>query len=148
MKAVVQRVKQTRLCVEGEEISSIDFGLVVFFCAESKDEEKVEDKINLLSKKIANLRIFEDEKGKMNRSVLDVGGQILSVSQFTLCGDVSHGNRPSFVTAMQADKAKEVYFEFCKALRLFGVTVKEGLFGADMTISQTNDGPVTIWYDI
>lgn len=148
MKAVVQRVKKTTLSVEGNLISSIDFGLVVYFCAESKDEVDKNKKIELLSKKIANLRVFEDENGKMNRSVLDVGGQILSVSQFTLCGDVSHGNRPSFVTAMQADKTKEVYFEFCKALRLFGVTVKEGLFGADMTISQTNDGPVTIWYDI
>ena len=148
MKAVVQRVKQTRLCVEGEEISSIDFGLVVFFCAESKDEEKVEDKINLLSKKIANLRIFEDEKGKMNRSVLDVGGQILAVSQFTLCGDVFHGNRPSFIGAMQAQKANEVYERFCEALTAFGATVKKGVFGADMQITQTNDGPVTIWYDI
>ena len=100
MKAVVQRVKKTTLSVEGNLISSIDFGLVVYFCAESKDEVDKNKKIELLSKKIANLRVFEDENGKMNRSVLDVGGQILSVSQFTLCGDVSHGNRPSFVTAM------------------------------------------------
>lgn len=148
MKAVVQRVKNTTLSVDGQLISSIDFGLVVYFCAESKDEIDINKKIELLSKKIASLRVFEDENGKMNRSVLDVGGQLLSVSQFTLCGDVTHGNRPSFITAMQADKAKEVYLKFCKALRMFGLRVEEGVFGADMTISQTNDGPVTIWYDL
>lgn len=148
MKAVVQRVKNTTLSVDGQLISCIDFGLVVYFCAETKDETDKSKKIELLSKKIANLRVFEDENGKMNRSVLDVGGQILAVSQFTLCGDVTHGNRPSFISAMQADKAKEVYLQFCKALRMFGLTVEEGVFGADMTISQTNDGPVTIWYDI
>ena len=148
MKAVVQRVKNTTLRVDDQIISQIDFGLVVFFCAEAKDEEKLEEKLNLLAKKVANLRIFEDENGKLNRSVLDVGGQILSVSQFTLCGDVNHGNRPSFITAMSADKAMATYEEFCKKLLSYGVVVKKGVFGADMQISQTNDGPITIWYDI
>ena len=148
MKAVVQRVKQTSLKVDDKEISAIDFGLTVFFCAESKDEEKLEEKILFLAKKIANLRVFEDEQGKMNRSVLDVGGQILSVSQFTLCGDVNHGNRPSFITAMQADKANQAYERFCVELGKYGVTVKKGVVGADMQITQTNDGPVPIWYDI
>jgi len=148
MKAVVQRVKNTSLRVNDEEISAIDFGLTVFFCAESKDEEKLQEKINFLAKKIVNLRVFEDEQGKMNRSVLDVGGQILSVSQFTLCGDVNHGNRPSFIGAMQAEKANIVYENFCNVLSGYGVTVRKGVFGADMQITQINDGPVTIWYDI
>lgn len=148
MKAVVQRVKNTSLSVEGKLISSIDFGLVVYFCAEQDDSAEIDKKIDLLAKKIANLRIFEDENGKMNLSVLDVKGQILAVSQFTLCGDVRHGNRPSFITAMVPDMAKEGYSAFCTALRTHGAEVKEGIFGADMQINQLNDGPVTIWYDI
>lgn len=148
MKAVVQRVKNAVLSVAGEKISEIDFGLVVFFCAERTDVEQIEQKISYLAKKIVNLRVFEDKNGKMNLSVLDVNGQILSVSQFTLCGDVSHGNRPSFISAMPPEDARVGYLSFCNALRGYGVDVKEGVFGADMQIVQTNDGPVTIWYDI
>ena len=101
-----------------------------------------------LAKKIYNLRIFEDDVGKMNLSVDSVKGEILAVSQFTLCGDVSHGNRPSFFTAMSPEEAQKVYGDFCKNLRALGAMVAEGIFGADMQITQVNDGPVTIWYDI
>ena len=148
MKAVVQRVKRADLSVDGKNISSIGYGLVVFFCAEQKDIDDVDKKIDYLAKKIANLRIFEDADGKMNLSVIDVKGQILSVSQFTLCGDVSHGNRPGFTMAMEQTKAKDKYASFCDKLGSFGVAVKRGIFGADMLISQDNDGPTTIWYDV
>ena len=97
-----------------------------------------------LAKKIANLRIFEDDNGKMNYSVLDVGGQILLVSQFTLLADISHGNRPSFVMAETPAVANDAYINFATLLKNHGVPVQMGVFGADMTINQCNDGPVTI----
>ncbi len=141
MKAVVQRVKQTSLSVEGELISSIPFGLTVFLGITVGDSEK---EVAYLAKKIANLRIFEDEQGKMNLSVKDVGGEILLVSQFTLYGDCSHGNRPSFTLAERPEKAEPLY-ELAKAqIAAYGIPVKTGIFGADMQISQRNDGPVTI----
>ncbi len=145
MKAVVQRVKSATLSVDGNIVSSIDKGLVVFFGVAVLDTL---DKADYLASKIAKLRIFEDENGKMNKSVLDVGGEILSVSQFTLCGDVSHGNRPSFTNAEKPEVASKVYEYFCDKLSCNGVTVKRGVFGADMKILQENDGPVTILYEI
>ena len=145
MKAVVQRVKETVLRVDGEVVSQIPFGLIVYFGVKKGD---MLDKADYLAKKIANLRVFEDENGKMNKSVLDVGGEILSVSQFTLYGDVSHGNRPGFSDAEVPSIASEVYDYFCQKLTLQGVVVKKGIFGADMKISQLSDGPVTIIYDI
>ena len=141
MRAVVQRVKNTRLCVDGELISEIPFGLTVFLGVKVEDKQENAD---YLAKKIANLRIFEDENGKMNRSVLDVGGEVLMVSQFTLYGDASHGNRPSFTLAERPERANELYEYTVKALQSYGVTVKKGVFGADMQIEQHNDGPVTI----
>lgn len=141
MRAVVQRVKKTTLSVDGVVISEIDKGLVVYLGIEVDDTE---DKIPYLAKKIANMRIFEDGEGKMNLSVLDTGGEILSVSQFTLYGDASHGNRPSFSRAERPERAKQLYDRFCDALEGNGVTVRKGVFGADMQISQHNDGPVTI----
>ena len=141
MRAVVQRVKETSLSVDGELISKIDKGLVVYLGVQVGD---VEDNILYLAKKIANMRIFEDELGKMNLSVIDTGGEILAVSQFTLYGDASHGNRPSFSRAERPDRAKELYDKFCTTLAEQGVVVKKGVFGADMQISQHNDGPVTI----
>lgn len=144
MKAVIQRVKNTRLSVEGKLISEIPFGLVVFFGVAAGDDIS---KCDYLAKKIAAMRIFEDENGKMNLSVKDVGGEVLSVSQFTLLADASHGNRPSFTGAEAPDRASSVYDYFCEALKNQGVTVKRGVFGADMFIEQTNDGPVTIILD-
>ncbi|MBQ3235161.1 MAG: D-tyrosyl-tRNA(Tyr) deacylase [Clostridia bacterium] len=145
MKAVVQRVKETSLRVDGELISQIPFGLIVYFGVKKGDELSSAD---YLAGKIARLRIFEDENGKMNKSVLDVGGEVMSVSQFTLLGDVSHGNRPSFIEAEVPDRAEEIYNYFCEKLASYGVAVKKGVFGADMKISQLSDGPVTIIYDV
>lgn len=145
MKAVVQRVKQTSLCVDGAVISEIPFGLTVFFGIKCGDTKAQAD---YLAKKIANLRIFEDENGKMNLSVKDVGGEVLMVSQFTLYGDASHGNRPSFTLAERPEQAEPLYDYAVECLRAHGVTVKKGVFGADMQISQHNDGPVTILLEI
>ncbi len=145
MRAVVQRVKQTELKVNGELISKIPFGLIVYFGVKKGDDSK---KADYLAKKIANLRVFEDENGKMNKSVLDVGGEIMSVSQFTLYGDVSHGNRPGFSDAEIPELASPIYDYFCDKLLEQGVAVKRGVFGADMKISQLSDGPVTIIYDV
>lgn len=141
MRAVVQRVKQTTLSVDGTLISSIPFGLCVFLGVTHDDQKKDAD---FLMKKIAALRIFEDENGKMNLSVKDVGGEVLLVSQFTLYGDASHGNRPSFTAAARPETAQPLYDYAAKALADLGVPVKTGVFGADMKISQLNDGPVTI----
>ncbi len=141
MKAVVQRVKRTALSVDGKLISEIPFGLTVFLGIKSGDTEK---QAEYLAKKIAALRIFEDENGKMNLSVKDVGGEVLLVSQFTLYGDASHGNRPSFTLAERPERAEPLYEYAVNALASYGVSVKKGIFGADMQISQHNDGPVTI----
>ena len=141
MRAVVQRVKYTKLEVDGELISEIPFGLTVFLGVKSGDGEKQAD---FLMKKVAGLRIFEDADGKMNLSVKDVGGEVLLVSQFTLYGDASKGNRPSFTLAERPERAEPLYEYALNALRAQGVTVKKGVFGADMKISQLNDGPVTI----
>ena len=145
MKAVVQRVKNTSLSVDGELVSEIPFGLTVFLGVKVGDGEK---EAAYLAKKIAGLRIFEDEQGKMNLSVKDVGGEVLLVSQFTLYGDASHGNRPSFTLAERPEKAQPLYEFAVKELSSYGVTVKTGIFGADMQIMQHNDGPVTILLEI
>ena len=141
MKAVVQRVKETSLSVDGKLISKIPFGLTVFLGVRAGDTEA---QASYLMKKIANLRIFEDENGKMNLSVKDVGGEVLLVSQFTLYGDATHGNRPSFTLAERPEKAEPLYEYAVKELSQQGVVVKKGVFGADMKIEQYNDGPVTI----
>ena len=145
MKAVVQRVQKTSLKVDGALISEIPFGLTVFLGIKVGDERKQAD---YLMRKIANLRVFEDENGKMNLSVKDVGGEVLLVSQFTLYGDASHGNRPSFTLAERPKKAEPLYEYAVQALSAQGVTVKKGVFGADMKIEQANDGPVTILLEI
>ena len=141
MRAVVQRVKKTRLSVDGKTVSEIPFGLTVFLGVKVGDTEK---EAAYLAKKIAGLRIFEDENGKMNLSVKDVGGEVLLVSQFTLYGDASHGNRPSFTLAERPERAEPLYEFTVQELSSYGVTVKKGVFGADMKIEQFNDGPVTI----
>ena len=145
MKAVIQRTRATRLSVDGDLISEISAGLVVYLGVAVDDTA---DKADYLAKKIANMRIFEDENGKMNLSVLDKGYEILSVSQFTLLADTSHGNRPGFTGAEAPDKAKPMYEYFCEKLASHGVSVKRGIFGADMKIEQYNDGPVTIVMEI
>lgn len=141
MRAVVQRVLNAELKVEGKLISKIGRGLVVFFGVKNGDVPADADKI---VKKISALRIFEDENGKMNLSVGDVGGEVLFVSQFTLYGDASHGNRPSFTEAARPETAKPIYDYAAEKLRSFGISVSTGIFGADMKILQENDGPVTI----
>lgn len=145
MKAVVQRVTDTTLYCDGKLISSIGKGLVVYFGVQKGDTK---DKAVYLAKKIATLRVFEDENGKMNLSVKDVGGEILAVSQFTLLADVSRGNRPSFSLAETPEIANQVYEFFIENLRSEAVEVKKGVFGGDMKIHQSNDGPVTIIYEI
>lgn len=145
MKAVIQRVRQTSLSVDGQLISQIPFGLAVYLgVGAGADEQKAQ----AVAKKVANLRIFEDENGKMNLSVQDVGGEILLISQFTLYGDCSHGNRPSFSSAEKPERAKELYEYVGQLLREYNVTVKTGVFGADMKIEQFNDGPVTVIYEV
>ena len=142
MKAVIQVVENATLKVSDKLISSIKCGLVVYFCVEKEDDE---EKLNYFAKKIAQLRIFVDENGKMNRSVKDVGGEILLVSQFTLAGNCEHGNRPSFISAELPERANALYLKLGKILNeVYQISVKFGVFGADMTISQKNRGPVTI----
>ena len=145
MKAVVQRVKETSLRVNGELISQIPYGLIVYFGVGKGDTL---DKADYLATKITKLRVFEDENGKMNKSVIDVQGEIMIVSQFTLYADVSHGNRPGFSEAELPEIASKTYDYFCQKVEENGVAVKKGVFGADMKISQLSDGPVTILYEL
>ena len=144
MKAVVQRVKRTTLRCDGKLVSEIEKGLAVYFGVKVGDTR---DKADYLAKKLANLRVFEDENGKMNLSVKDVGGEILAISQFTLLADTSHGNRPGFTDAEAPDKANAMYEYFVERLSSFDIPVKKGVFGGDMKIEQFNDGPVTIIFD-
>lgn len=144
MRAVIQRVRKTTLSVDGIQISEIPFGLVVYLGVKVGDTEK---NAQAMAKKIAALRIFEDGNGKMNLSVKEVYGEILLVSQFTLLGDCSHGNRPSFVEAERPESANSLYEYTATLLRECGIAVKQGVFGADMKIQQFNDGPVTIIYE-
>lgn len=141
MKAVIQRVKSAVLEVDGSVVSSIGHGMVVYWGVEKGD---VQDSSAYLARKIANMRIFSDENGKMNLSIKDVGGEILLVSQFTLMADTSRGNRPGFELAERPEIAKQMYLDAGKLLENEGVPVRYGVFGADMTITQVNDGPVTI----
>ncbi|MBR2971242.1 MAG: D-tyrosyl-tRNA(Tyr) deacylase [Clostridia bacterium] len=141
MKAVIQRVKSATLSVDGQLISQIGVGLCVYFGVEAGD---CEEQADYMAKKIAAMRIFEDENGKMNKALADVGGSILLISQFTLCADTSHGNRPSFTLAEKPERAKALYEYEAAKLREYGIEVKQGVFGADMQILQHNDGPVTI----
>lgn len=145
MKAVIQRVGESTLSVDGKIISHIPFGLAVYLGVKCGDGENQAEQI---AGKISRLRIFEDENGKMNLSVRDVGGEILLISQFTLYGDCSHGNRPSFIQAERPERAEKLYELCAEKLRDAGLSVRCGVFGADMKITQFNDGPVTIVYEI
>ena len=144
MKAVVQRVLNANLKVDGKLISEIGKGLLVFLGVGQGDEEI---DLNKIGSKIHKLRIFEDDNGKMNLSIKDVGGEILLVSQFTLYGDCKGGNRPSFIMAEKPDRANAMYQQMKILLEKEGIVVKMGVFGADMKIDALNDGPVTIILD-
>lgn len=141
MKALIQRVDRAEVTVDSEIISSIGKGILVFLGIKKGDTEK---DIDYLVKKISQLRIFEDEKGKINLSLQDVKGEILVVSQFTLCADCRRGNRPSFDMAERAEIAKSLYEQFVAKIRELGISVSTGIFGASMKISLINNGPVTI----
>ncbi len=141
MIALLQRVSRARVEVEGATVGAIDAGLLVFVCAEPSDSEAVADR---LVEKILKLRVFADEAGKMNRSVADVGGGLLVVSQFTLAADVSGGNRPSFTAAAAPEQGRRLYDRVVAAARSHHPLVASGVFGAHMHVELVNDGPVTI----
>ena len=144
MKAVVQIVKSSKVTVNDIVVGNINKGFNVLFGAEEKDTKKDAD---YLARKISNLRVFEDENGKMNLSIKDIGGQMLIISQFTLAADTKKGNRPSFVNAMEPVEANELYEYFMKKIEEEGISVKRGIFGEDMLVDIVNDGPVTILFD-
>lgn len=145
MKAVIQRVRSASVAVDGKTVGECRKGFMILFGAKEGDTEQEAD---LLAKKTVNLRIFDDEEGKMNLSLLDVGGEVLAISQFTLLANVKKGNRPSFIEAMEPKEASRLYDLYCEKLKEYGVPhVGKGIFGADMQVSLINDGPVTILYD-
>jgi D-tyrosyl-tRNA(Tyr) deacylase len=145
VRALVQRVSEARVRVDGEIVGEIGPGLLVLVCAMQGDGEA---NAEALAAKIAKLRIFKDEAGKMNRALLDTGGAALVVSQFTLAADTSRGNRPGFSTAAPPAEGERLYEYFAGQMRAQGIETAQGVFGADMKVSLVNDGPVTIWLEI
>ncbi len=141
MKAILQRVANARVDIAGKTVGAIDAGLLILLCAERGDVDALADR---MLAKILKLRIFSDEAGKMNRSVQDIGGGLLVVSQFTLAADVSGGNRPSFTLAAPPDEGRRLYAYFVAQARAAHPVVATGEFGADMQVHLVNDGPVTI----
>ncbi len=141
MKLVIQRVKKASVWVEDKLVSEIKFGLLVLVCCEKGDDEKT---LDWVANKLVNLRIFSDEEGKFNLSVKDVGGEILLVSNFTVCGYLKKGTRPSFHLAEEPERAKELLNRLAKKIEERGIPVKEGIFGAQMEIYLINDGPVSL----
>lgn len=144
MRIVLQRVTSARVVVAGETVGAIDRGWLALFGVAPDDTPTT---AAWLAEKTAHLRCFEDDDGKMNRSVLDIGGAVLAVSQFTLYGDCSKGRRPSFVGAARPEVAEPLYQAFVDGLRSFGIPVSCGVFGADMQVHLVNDGPVTMIVD-
>jgi len=144
MRAVVQRVSRAHVTLEGRVAGEIAAGLMILLGVGRNDTSAVAAS---MAEKIANLRIFEDDQGKMNRSLLDVRGSALVVSQFTLYGDARGQRRPSFITGAPPEQAKKLYEDFCEALRQLGVTVATGVFGEMMSVELVNEGPVTILLD-
>lgn len=144
MRALVQRVSEARVSVEGAVVGEIGPGLMILVCAMADDDEAAALK---LARRTARLRIFRDEAGRMNRSLLDIGGAALVVSQFTLAADTSSGNRPGFSAAAPPERGEALYLRFAEALSTEGVPVATGRFGADMKVALVNDGPVTIWLE-
>ena len=145
MRALIQRVSSAEVRVNGETVGACKAGYMILFCAVEGDSEA---DIELLARKTVNLRVNKDENGKMNRSILETGGEILCISQFTLAADTRKGNRPSFIKAMPPETASDFYDRYCEALKALGVSrVEKGVFGADMKVSLVNDGPVTVMLD-
>lgn len=140
MKVVVQRSKKSSVSVEGKLVNEIDNGMVLLVSFTQGDTI---DNILKMTKKIANLRIFDDENGVMNKSILDAGGEILSISQFTLYGDTTKGNRPSYMKALNGEEAIKLYETFNEEMNKYVVT-KPGIFGAEMMVNISNDGPITL----
>jgi D-aminoacyl-tRNA deacylase len=145
VKAVVQRVSSARVVVEGEVVGEIGAGVCVLLGVARGDGEAEAER---LAGRVVRLRIFENEDSRFDRSLLDVGGQALVVSQFTLIADTAKGSRPSFTNAAPPEQAEMLYERFCEALRELGVPVQTGVFGARMEVSLVNDGPVTIILDV
>ena len=145
MRALIQRVTSASVKVDGEIVGKIGKGFLIFL---GVYEEDTEEKIEKLTKKIANLRIFNDENDKMNLSIKEVKGEILLISQFTLCADTRKGNRPSFVSAKNPKDANVIYEKTIESIRSEGIIVEKGIFGADMKVELLNDGPVTILLDV
>lgn len=145
MRVLIQRVKETSVTVDNEVISLINNGLLVFVGITEDDDR---EDILWLTKKIANIRLFDDENGVMNRSVIDAGGDILAVSQFTLMASTKKGNRPSYIKAAKPDISIPLYEEFCSEMEIaVNKPIQRGVFGADMKVRLLNDGPVTIFID-
>lgn len=144
MRALLQRVRDASVTVEGRIVGEIEAGLLILICAMPEDTPDVASR---LAKKISKLRLFKDEAGKMNLSLLQTGGAALVVSQFTLAADTSRGNRPGFSGAARPDDAERLYLHFAESLRALGIPVATGTFGADMAVALVNDGPVTLWLD-
>ncbi|QIE42475.1 D-aminoacyl-tRNA deacylase [Meridianimarinicoccus aquatilis] len=144
MRALVQRVTDAAVRVDNEIVGETGPGLLILVCAMQGDSDTDGP---ALAAKIAKLRIFADDDGRMNRSLLDTGGSALIVSQFTLAADTSRGNRPGFSSASPPDEGRQSYTAFADAMAALGIPVARGRFGADMKVSLTNDGPVTIWLD-
>lgn len=144
MKALIQRVSSARVEIDGRPVSEIENGLLVFLCAVKGDTDR---DLEYIVKKVSKLRIFEDEHGKMNLSIIDIKGEVLVVSQFTLAASTRKGNRPSFDTAEAPEQAKVIYDTFVMKLREAGHSVQTGVFANSMAVSLTNDGPVTILID-
>lgn len=145
MRALIQRVLSASVHIGGKEKSSIGEGMLIFIGIEDADNR---GDIQYMCRKTANLRIFDDEKGIMNQSILQTGGEVLVVSQFTLFADTRKGNRPSYIRASKPDFAIPIYEEFCSSMsQILQQDVKTGEFGANMQVSLVNDGPVTIWID-
>ncbi|MFT8310411.1 MAG: D-aminoacyl-tRNA deacylase [Sporolactobacillus sp.] len=141
MRVVLQRVKCAKVDINGKTVGKIDAGLLLLVGIKTGDTE---DDLQYVTDKLSALRIFEDDGGKMNRSIMDTEGAVLSVSQFTLYGDVSKGRRPSFIEAARPEIAEPLYEAFNDKLRAHGLHVETGIFGADMAVSLVNDGPVTL----
>ena len=144
MRALIQRVSKASVSIGDNLVSEINQGLLILVCAMTDDNDL---NVERMAAKISKIRIFSDENGKMNKSILDIGGEALIVSQFTLAADTTRGNRPGFSSAAPPDKGEELYEYFIKELNKYDIDCKKGVFGGDMEISLVNDGPTTIWLD-
>ena len=144
MRALIQRVSQASVTVNKNLVSEIKYGFLIFICAMAEDDELDAER---MASKISKIRVFNDENGKMNKSILDIEGEALIISQFTLAADTSRGNRPGFSSAAPPDKGESLYEYFINEFQKYGIRCKKGVFGGDMKVSLLNDGPITIWID-